>query len=296
MSHHRIALLATTILLFPLVAGCSSSSDSAPTGTTSSKCLTTVPDSALITAGTLTVVTNATLPPLQYLDSSGQVVGMRIDMAKDIAKQLCLKLDVINAQFDAQIPGVQGKRWDMINTGMFYTAARADTITMVPYEEQVVAIGVAKGNPKGIHTVDDLAGHSVSAEVPGYEYDTVVALQQKFKSEGKSSFTIRGFNNTADAFQAVASGQVDAIAAVSTVLAYYQKKGEFEQAIGGLNPAPVALGFNKSNTVLADAVAKALGNLRTDGTLKALFEPNGAIVFRGDIKVTTGPLALSSTP
>jgi polar amino acid transport system substrate-binding protein len=233
-------------------------------------------------------VTNATLPPMQYVDPSGKIIGMRIDMANAIAQRLCLKLDVVNAQFDSQIPGLQGHRWDMIDTGMFYTPERAKTIKLVPYEVQGVAISVQKGNPKNIHSVDDLNGHSVAAEVPGYEYDTLVALQKKLKAEGKQGFTIRGFQTVADGYQALQSGQTDAMAIVQAVTTYYEKSGNFDTAVSGLNKAPLALGF--SDEGLAKEVATALNDLKTDGTLQKLFDKYHAALYSGPIAVSTGTL------
>jgi len=288
MFRQRILLLAAATLVMPLAVACGSSSNPAAGGSAPSNCTSQVPSASLIKPGTLTVVTNATLPPMQSVDSSGAIVGMRIDMVNDIARQLCLKLDVVNAQFDAQIPGLQGHRWDMINTGLFYTADRSQVIKLVPYEVQGVAISVPKSNPKNIHTVDDLVGHSVAAEVPGYEYDTLVALKKKLETEGKGTFTIRGFQTVADGYQALAAGQVDAMGIVQAVTSYYQSGGRFETAISGLNKAPLALGFN--DTTLANDVAQALNKLKDDGTLGQLFAKYNVEMYAGKIALTTGPL------
>ncbi|MGF7234595.1 MAG: ABC transporter substrate-binding protein, partial [Frankia sp.] len=245
---------------------------------------------ALVKAGTLTMSTNATLPPMQYVNSSGKIVGMRITLGDEIAKQLCLTPNYVNVDFDSQIPGLAGKRWDMINTGMFYTPVRAKTIILVPYEVQGVAISAAAGNPEKLHSATDLAGKTVVVEAPGYEYDTLTALSKKLVSEGKRAITIHTFQTTADAYQALAAGQADAVAIVDSVTTYYQNAGRFETAFKGLNTAPLAFGF--ANQTTANAVSGVLNQLRDNGYLAKLFGQYGVTAYSGLLKVSTGDLSV----
>jgi polar amino acid transport system substrate-binding protein len=226
---------------------------------------------------------------MQYLDSSNKIVGMRVDLGNEIAKLLCLTPKFVNIPFDAQIPGVQSGRWDMIDTGMFYTPERAETVKLVPYEIQGVSVSVAKGNPKKITSEDDLSGRTIAVEAPGYEFDTLTALNKKLKAAGKSQVTMRTFTTTADAYQALSAGQVEGVAIVESVTGYYQKDGRFETAVKGMNPAPLALGFGKQKP--ADAVADALNTLRDNGYLAKLFKKYGVPAYTGDLKVTTGAIS-----
>lgn len=45
------------------------------------------------------------------------------------------------------IPGLQAGRWDLINTGIFWTEERAKMMPMINYESQAISISVSKGNP-----------------------------------------------------------------------------------------------------------------------------------------------------
>jgi len=284
-----IAASSAAALLLTLTAcgsgdSSSSSAAAAPTG-----CTPKVGKSDLVKAGTLTISTNATLPPMQYLDSSNKIVGMRVDLGNEIAKLLCLTPKFVNIPFDAQIPGVQSGRWDMIDTGMFYTPERAKTVKLVPYEVQGVSISVAKGNPKKITSEDDLSGKTIAVEAPGYEFDTLTALNKELKAAGKKQVTVRTFTTTADAYQALSAGQVEGVAIVEAVTSYYQKDGRFETAVKGMNPAPLALGFGKQKP--ADAVAKALNTLRSNGYLATLYKKYGVTAYTGDLKVTTGAIS-----
>lgn len=282
----KTTVIAATLLVAAAAAGCSSSSDesAAPTG-----CTPTLGAADLAEEGVLTMATNATLPPMQYVDANGDVIGMRVDLGKEIAKRLCLTPEFVNIEFDAQIPGVQSGRWDMIDTGMFYTPARAETIDLVPYEVQAVSISVPSGNPEAISTVDDLAGKTIGVEAPGYEFDTLTALSEQFVAEGKPALTVQTFKTNADAYQALSAGQLDGTSIVESVTSFYQSDGRFETAVGGINEAPLAMGFAKDSKA-APEVARVLDEMRTDGYLPDLFDRYDVTGYDGAIEVSTGPL------
>src|SRR5437016_10329858 len=68
---------------------------------------------AVVRPGKLVVATNATLPPVQYIDEKGNLQGMRIELGNEIAKRLGLEINWVNNQVDAQIPVLQGGGRDL---------------------------------------------------------------------------------------------------------------------------------------------------------------------------------------
>ena len=124
-------------------------------------CKSPVPDSALIKKGTLIMSVNPTLPPMQFVDQTGTLKGMRVELGEAIAKRLCLTPEYVRIEFSAMIPGLQAGRWDVINTGIFYTDERAKLMQMLPYEDQAISISTARGNPLKISKPEDLSGKSI---------------------------------------------------------------------------------------------------------------------------------------
>lgn len=282
--------ILSMVVVAAAMAGLTACGSSTSTSASAANCTPKIDSAQLVTKGTLTYATNATLPPMQYMNEE-KIVGMRIDLAAELAKRLCLRPKAINVPFDSQIPGVQGHRWDMINTGLFYTPLRASTMNLVPYETQGVAISVAEGNPKHIGAVGDLSGHAIGVEAPGYEFDTLTAMNKQLRQQGKPQIIVRTFQTNADAFRALSTGQVDGVAIVEAVTSYYQKGGRFQTALRGLNKAPLAMGFAKDRTSVADAVAAQLTALKSSGWLDKLFAKYGVTPFDGKIAVTTGTLS-----
>jgi polar amino acid transport system substrate-binding protein len=240
-------------------------------------CKPITPDGDLIKAAVLTMSTNPTLPPLQFVDSGGALKGMRIDLGNEIAKRLCLKPDYIKIEFDAMVPGLQGGRWDMINTGIFFTPARVKLMYMIPYENQAISISIPNKDKGKIEKVEDLAGKTIGVEIGGFEESKTKALAADIKAKGLAELTVRTFDTFAVAYQALKAGQVDAVTSIDGVAKEYQDRGDFTRAISGLYPAPVALAFK--NKDLAVEVRDVLDDMRKDGSFDKLFASFGVPAF-----------------
>lgn len=251
-------------------------------------CTSPVKDADLVKPGTLTLSTNPTLPPLQYVDGSGNLVGMRIELGREIARRLCLTPDFVKIDFAAMVPGLQAGRWDGIDTGIFFTAERAKIMQMIPYESQAISISVPNAGSGTIKAPADLDGKAVGVEIGGFEETKTRALDADLKAKGGKGLTIRTFDSFAVAYQALRAGQVDAVTSIDGVAKEYADRGDFTRAISGLYPTPVALAFK--SRPLAEAVLKVLQAMRADGSTKALFDRFGAVASAGALAVQ-GPAA-----
>jgi polar amino acid transport system substrate-binding protein len=233
----------------------------------------------LLLPGKLIIAINATIPPVQYIDDKGNLRGMRVELGDEIARRLNLEANWVNIQFEAMIPGLQGSRWDMINTGLFYTEERAKIMSLVPYELQAISVSVPKGNPHKVKSTEDMAGKVVAVEVAGYEERNIKAINQEQVARGLRPMDIRTFNTFADCYQALKAGQVEAVVSVDATGKYYQDRGDFERAIFGLKGSPASLAFKSKE--LAEAVAKILNNMKQDGSYDKLFDKWGVAKIFG---------------
>lgn len=229
----------------------------------------------IIKPGTLVMSTNPTLRPLQWVNDKGELQGMRIELGNEIAKQLGLTPEYVRIEFSAQVPGLAAKRWDMINTGIFYTEERSKLMYMVPYERAALSFMVARNNPQGIKEVKDLAGKRVSVELGGVEERRTREVSQTLQGQNLKPLDIRTFNNFAEAFQALRAGQVDASVTLDATAQALQENGDFTRAIAGLFPQIVCIAF--ANKALADAVVGTLNDLKKGGYYDKLFDQYGVL-------------------
>lgn len=231
----------------------------------------------LVTPGKLTMSINATIPPRQYIDSSGKLMGLHPDIGNEIARRLCLEPEYMNVGFEVQIPGLANKRWDMINTGMYYTAERSKIMRLVPYTVNALAIIVERGNPLGVTGYEQLAGHPVGSEIAGFADKLIREMNDKQVAAGMKPMDIRAFNTFAEAFAALGAGQVRAVFGPDSTATWYATRGQFEVGAAGLNPGlPSAFGFDAGNESLSAAVAKVLNDMLADGTYHKMVDAYGA--------------------
>ena len=249
-------------------------------------CQPRVADAELVKPRTLVMSTNPTLPPLQYVDSGGQLQGLRVELGNEIARRLCLTPEYVRIEFSAMVPGLAARRWDMINTGIFYTEERARLMQMIRYENNAVAISAARGNPLNVRAEADLAGRTVGVELGGFEERSLRAMSERIVAAGGRPINIRTFDNFAVAFQALRVGQLEGVASIDAVAAEYDRRGEFRRALHGINATPAALAFR--SRALADAVSRVFAEMTADGSLGRLFERYGVEVAPGGFAVA-GP-------
>lgn len=228
----------------------------------------------LIEEGRLVMSINATIPPKQYIDESGEIVGLHREMGDEIAERLCLEPVYRNVDFAVQIPGLEADRWDMINTGLYYTDERAGFMQLVPYSVNALALIAAADNPLGVGGPEDLAGHAVGVEIAGFEEKKINEINDAQVAQGLEPMDIRVFNTYGETFLALGAGQIDAVFAGDAIGSYYQEQGRFSKAATGLYPGtPGAFAFDEPD--LAQAVAGVLNDMREDGTYDRMMEDYG---------------------
>ncbi len=238
-------------------------------------CNPAVPGSELVKPGSLVMATNPTLPPMQFVDASGELQGMRIILGREIARRLCLQPEYARIEFSAMIPGLRAGRWDVINTGLFWNPDRARIMFLVPYESQGVSVSVPSGNPLQVGRPEDLAGRSVGVEIGGFEEKALRTMNTSLTDRGLRAITIRVFDNFATAYQALNAGQLDAVVAIDSTADEYARKGRFDRPLHGLYPAPVAFGMKSK--ALSEAIVKVLNDMRQDGSYAKLMNSYGLL-------------------
>ena len=250
-----------------------------------------------IEPGKLTMSINATIPPRQYIDDQGNLQGLHPDLGNEIAKRLCLEPAYMNVEFAVQIPGLATKRWDMVNTGMYYKPERAQIMRMVPYVVNALALVVEKGNPMKVTGYESLAGEPVATEIAGFADNLIRTINDEQVGKGMKSMDIKAFNTFAEAFAALGAGQVKAVFGPDAVAAYYAERGSFDVGASGLNPGlPSSFGFDgKTGQRLAHAVSNVLRDMVDDGTYNKLMSSYGATQiqfwddYTGDVAVYYNP-------
>ena len=246
--------------------------------------------------GQMIAAINPTVPPIQYINEDGDIIGLDVDLGNAIAARLCLKMEFQSTQFATMIPLLKEGRIDLINSFMFYTPERASQVLMVPYGASTMAIVVARTNADQVTGPEYFSGRKIGVETGTVDYNDAKAATEALEKAGKPPIDIHTFGTYADVLNALHAGQVDGGFIGTEEAFYYHKKGMdfFRIALTGYDPHAEALAFKDPD--LATAVAGVLIDMKADGSLEKIFSPFGHCLLPGPYKITSGPLAAPVCP
>lgn len=259
-------LIGVLIVLTLLLAACGSSAPAASNG----------PD--LITPGVLTVGSDTTYPPQEYIDTaSHQAAGFDVDLISAIASKMGLKAQVVTAKFDSIIESLAAKRYDVVISAVSITADRQKKADFVPYFSAGESLLVQQGNPKNIKSAADLCGLDVGVQNGTIEQTDLQTASDACKKAGKPEIKAAVLQDQTAVIQLLATNRVVATYQDSPVTDYYLKQnpGRFEVAGSVVNAAPEGIVVRKGDKAMLNAVQTALNALKADGTYHNLIEKWG---------------------
>ena len=230
---------------------------------------TSAAEPARQSAATLTFCTDATYPPEEFFQGT-KMVGSDIDIGTEVAKRLGMTAKFQNTGFDGIIAALLAKKCDVITSGMNDTAERRTQVAFVDYISVGQSLMVKKGNPKGIKSLVDLSGKTVSVEVGTTNKAFLDVTSAALKKKGKPAIKITTFPKDTDAASALKTGRVDAYFGDAPVVAYYVKRDtSFGFAGSPVNPIRVGMAIRKGDPLIAK-VQKQVRAMYADGTMKSI--------------------------
>lgn len=225
-------------------------------------------------AGTIVYCSDMTGPPLEYLDENTKPIGSDVDMGNEIAKRFGVKAEWKNIPFKGLIPALLAQQCDAVISQLFDKPERRQAIDLVDYMNSSEALLVRAGNPKGIHSLDDLAGQKVAVENGTTIQELIEDQNKKFQAAGKKPADVVVYPKDTDALQALQIGQADVYGTTLETGAYYMSKSPktFEVAGPPFHQILTAIGLRKGDDGMTDAFQNAVDAMKQDGTLLAILK------------------------
>lgn len=267
-----LGVLVVLTLMLAACGGTTTTGSNVPTPNASTPTVTAPTD--LITPGTLTVGSDTTYPPQEFVDTTtGQSTGFDIDLITAVAQRMGLKVNIVRADFGTIIDSLIAKRFDVVISAVTINADRQKKVDFVPYFNAGESLLVPQGNPKNITTIGGMCGLKVGVQNGTVEQDDANAADKACKAAGKQGITITALQNQTDVVQLLTTGRVDATYQDSPVTDYYisLNPGHFEVGGSVVNAAPEGIVVRKGDTSMFNAVQTSFNQLKTAGTYDALF-------------------------
>jgi polar amino acid transport system substrate-binding protein len=226
------------------------------------------PPADIAQAGKIIYCSDISGPPLGYFDENNKPIGSDIDLGTEIAKRLGVAVEFANTPFDGIVPALQAKHCDAILSQLFDKPKRREVVDFIDYMYSSESLLVHKGNPKNIHSLDDLSGVKIAVEI-GTTIQTLIDEQnKKFAAAGKPPANVVVYPKDSDALQALQINQVDVYGTTLESAAYFMQKASNVFDVGGEPFAKILTGIavRKDDHELRDAIQKAFDNMKADGT------------------------------
>lgn len=196
--------------------------------------------------------------PFAFTETDGRVTGESPEIAKAIFEKMGIKkVDGVLTEWGSLIPGLRAGRFDVIAAGMYITPARCKQVLFTDPQYQLPdALLTAKGNPKNLHSYEDVAKNpDLKLAIMAGTVNLAYA-----RDSGVKDAQILQVPDTTAQLQAVRAGRADA--AVGTQLTMKNlalKGGEKVEAVTEFKDDPShigygALAFRPEDKDLRDAV------------------------------------------
>ncbi len=224
----------------------------------------------LLKSDTIVIGTTGTAPPFTMTNASGELVGYDIDVMKKVGEALGLTPEFVQLEWAGLLPGLAGKRFDVVASGVTRTAERLaseDFRILSPYTVNGVAIVRRKGDER-VSGWDAVCGMRMGA-VRG-------AIQPKMALEELGSDCVSDvmeYPGWTEMLLDLKNKRVDFIVGDFLGPSYLTKADtEVEVVSGVIRPNSQSLAVAAGKPNLAEAIDALLTQYREDGTLDALLE------------------------
>ena len=144
--------------------------------------------------GTITIGTDPTYAPNEFLDTDGStVIGFDVDLFNAVAAKLGLDTEWVASDFSDIIPGVGSAKYEIGVSSFTINAERLETVDMVSYFSAGTQWAVKSGNPSGVDP-DAACGKKVAVQTGTVqETDDLPVRNQTCTGAGQPEITIEPY-------------------------------------------------------------------------------------------------------
>ena len=214
--------------------------------------------------GKLIMATNAAFEPFEF-QKDGKIVGIDVDIATDIAKDMGVTLEIQNMNFDSVVTSVSSGKADVGIAGLTENPTRANSVDFTDTYYDASQVIIVKQNNTAITGKDSLKNKKIAVQ-KGTTGDDVAT-----KITGDAN--VERFSASTDAVSELKNGKVDAVVIDSFPAKVFVKQNSDLKLTGsGLTSEKYSIAVRKGNTKLVEQINKSLKKLKDNGTLDTIIQ------------------------
>lgn len=215
--------------------------------------------------GKLIMGTSADYPPFEFhkmIDGKDTIVGFDIEIAKYIADELGVELEIKDMEFDKLLGGLSTGMLDMVIAGMNPDPEREANFTDIYYEANLSVL-VNKEDESKITTLEDLEGKSIGVQIG--------TTQEEIAKEKIKDADVKSLSTNPDIVMNLKTKKIDCALMEAPVAESFAKVNEDIVVVEGLNidtdANGVAIAVKKGNDELTEKLNEILAEAKSKGLL-----------------------------
>lgn len=214
----------------------------------------------------IVIATDATWPPMEYVDANKNIVGFDIDMFNAVAKEGGFEVEFINQAWDGIFAGLAAKKYDAVVSSVTITDERKKTMDFSSPYVNCGQIIVVKKELNGLDKLSQFEGKKVGAQI-----GTTGAIEiAKF-----NKITLKNYDEIGLAMEDLSKGRIDAVVCDSPIAANYALQNPKYKIILKIVGQPFTTeeygaAVTKGNKEVLDLINAGLKKVKEKGTNKEL--------------------------
>ncbi len=218
----------------------------------------------IVESGKLILGTSADYPPFEFhamIDGKDEVVGLDIEIAKYIADELGVDLEIKDMDFDKLLGDMSIGRLDMVIAGMNPDPKRNATFSDIYYEAN---LSVLVPKDSEIATIEDLDGKSI-----GVQMGTV---QEEIAQENINDSDVRSLSKNPEIIMNLKTNKIDCAIMETPVAESFAKVNDDIMLVKDLvidnESGGVAVAVKEGNNELIEKINEILAEIKEQGLIE----------------------------
>ena len=201
-----------------------------------------------------------------------KLIGLDADLVRATFACIGVKFEFKTGAWSGLLPATIAGQADVMWNNLYYTPARAKQVDFVTHLIAATTGMVRKGNPRNIHSLDDVCGARAAAGLGTVEEASFRQVSEKCVAAGKPPVEITTYPDRPSGVRMLQNERIDVMMSDAGALGYIiaASPNEFERGYSILTNFKVGPGIRKDLPELRQAIFDALTILQHDGTQKEL--------------------------
>ncbi len=220
----------------------------------------------IIDSGKIVLGTSADYPPFEFhamIDGKDTIVGFDIEIAKYIAEDLGVELEIKDMEFDKLLGGLSTGMLDMVIAGMNPDPDREANFTDIYYEANLSVL-ITKDDESNITKVEDLEGKSIGVQIG--------TTQESIAQKSIKDADVKSLSTNPDIVMNLKTKKIDCAIMETPVAESFAKVNDDLMVVDNLiidnESGGVAIAVKKGNDELTEKLNEILAEIKSKGLIE----------------------------